>query len=490
MKRFLKVLLILVVMEEVVSQNKRANKVNSRIPTRNRKPQQTNIEEGPTGVKEEPNATYPSIVNPLVQTRIPTSVPQPNQKYSEDMKLYFLKNTMTACNDGTTAGYYLREAKGNKRWIIFLEGGWCCYNKETCDVRYKSAKRLMSSSEWPPTRKGTGILSAKHSENPHWWNLNAVFVPYCSSDIWSGNVSKSQSDYAFMGSMIIQEVIRDLVPKGIKQAKVIILAGSSAGGAGVLMNIDRVTAMVEELTGDNGQVRGLIDSGWFIDPKNAKPSDCADATMCAITDAIKKGLTLWNGVLPEKCKEQFNRGDEWQCFYGPKLYKSMKSPIFLVQWLYDEEQLRMENIQPEFRSMTANQWNNIQNIGRELKKSLREVPAVFAPACFSHTLITKSNWMEVQVKSVSLPRALHCWEKSLQDNRSSRTGMRGCPFHLIDNCQWPHCNPTCPALHDHVSRQAMNILQLVLQMGMENQRKGLESKGDLSQLIAMLRNAG
>ncbi|CAI9595879.1 unnamed protein product [Staurois parvus] len=94
------------------------------------------------------------------------------------MKLHLLKNTHVTCNDGTTAGYYIREAKANKRWIIFLEGGWCCYSKETCDIRYKSAKRLMSSSNWPKTRKGTGVLSPRQDENPHWWNLNAVYVYY------------------------------------------------------------------------------------------------------------------------------------------------------------------------------------------------------------------------------------------------------------------------------------------------------------------------
>ena len=36
----------------------------------------------------------------------------------------------------------------------------------------------------------------------------------------------SPAEYTFMGSLIIREVIKDLVPKGIKQAKVIMLAGT------------------------------------------------------------------------------------------------------------------------------------------------------------------------------------------------------------------------------------------------------------------------
>ncbi|XP_075035842.1 palmitoleoyl-protein carboxylesterase notum2-like [Mixophyes fleayi] len=472
--------LILLVLKQVTPQNKRTNKVGLKTTV-----------PGTQILQPDPilPANLSSLEHALILLRSPTLTPLHEHKASEDMKLHLLKNTLVTCNDGTPAGYYIREAKANKRWIIFLEGGWCCYSKETCDVRYKNAKRLMSSSDWPKTRKGTGILSPRQDENPHWWNLNAVSVPYCSSDVWSGNVSKSQNDFAFMGSIIIQEVIRDLVSKGIKQAKNVILAGSSAGGTGVLINIDRVASLVEELTADAVQVRGLVDSGWFLDTKHAK-SDCMDGTSCALTDAIKKGLKLWNGVLPDNCRQQFKREDKWQCFYGHKSYTSMKSPIFVVQWLYDVEQLRIENIQPDFQFMTANQWNNIQSIGRELKKSLREVPATFAPACFSHTLITKSNWLEFQVKGVNLARALQCWERSLQERRGPKTVIRGCPFHLIDNCQWPHCNPTCPALHDPVTGQEVTLLQMFLRLNLEKQKRGQEPKGDLNQLLAMMRNGG
>ncbi|XP_056389900.1 palmitoleoyl-protein carboxylesterase notum2-like [Hyla sarda] len=481
--------LALLTVNQVMSQTRRGNKASSRASLQSKEMVQLGTVGKSISAPGMPLVNVSLLEQTFIPSRSSTLAPLTEQKVSEDMRLYLLKNTLVTCNDGTTAGYYIRESKASKRWIIFLEGGWCCYSKETCDVRYKNTRRLMSSTDWPKSRRGTGILSPRQDENPHWWNLNAVFVPYCSSDVWSGNISQSRNDYAFMGSAIIQEVIRELVPKGIKQAKSVILAGSSAGGTGVLINIDRVASLVEEMTADTVQVRGLVDSGWFLESKHGK-SDCMDGASCALTDAIKKGLKLWNGALPEKCRQQYKKEDEWQCFYGPKSYTSMKTPIFVVQWLYDVEQLRIENIQPDFQFMTANQWNNIQSIGRELKKSLREVPAVFAPACFSHTLITASNWLGFQVKGVTLSRALQCWIKSLQDRKGPKTVMRGCSFHLIDNCQWPHCNPTCPALHDPVTGQEVTLLQMFLRLSIENQRRGQEPKGDMNQLMALLRNGG
>ncbi len=49
------------------------------------------------------------------------------------------------------------------------------------------------------------------------------------------------------------------------------------------------------------------------------------------------------------------------------------APLFVVQWLFDEEQLRVENIYMGGQSLSEEQWQYIQNLGRELKNSLRDV---------------------------------------------------------------------------------------------------------------------
>lgn len=49
------------------------------------------------------------------------------------------------------------------------------------------------------------------------------------------------------------------------------------------------------------------------------------------------------------------------------------APLFVMQWLFDEEQLRVENIYMGGHSLSEEQWQYIQNLSRELKNSLREV---------------------------------------------------------------------------------------------------------------------
>ncbi|NP_001369199.1 palmitoleoyl-protein carboxylesterase NOTUM isoform 2 precursor [Mus musculus] len=170
--------------------------------------------------------SFMAQVKSLAQSLYPCSA----QQLNEDLRLHLLLNTSVTCNDGSPAGYYLKESKGSRRWLLFLEGGWYCFNRENCDSRYSTMRRLMSSKDWPHTRTGTGILSSQPEENPHWWNANMVFIPYCSSDVWSGASPKSdKNEYAFMGSLIIQEVVRELLGKGLSGAKVLLLAGSRCG---------------------------------------------------------------------------------------------------------------------------------------------------------------------------------------------------------------------------------------------------------------------
>uniref|UniRef100_A0A673C685 Notum, palmitoleoyl-protein carboxylesterase n=1 Tax=Sphaeramia orbicularis TaxID=375764 RepID=A0A673C685_9TELE len=411
---------------------------------------------------------------------------------TDEMRLHFLKNTQVTCNDGTAAGFYLKEFRGSRRWLLFLEGGWCCYSKETCDSRYQNIPRLMSSLMWPQTKRGTGILSAQAEENPHWYNANIVFIPYCSSDVWSGTGpaerKRQKSEYTFMGSLIIREVIKDLVPKGIKQAKVVMLSGISAGGTGVLLNIERVASQLEQL-GAEAQVRGLVDSGWFLQSKLQRSPNCPETVSCSPEDAIKIGLRLWNGVVPDRCRQLYKRGEEWQCFFGHNLYSTLTSPLFIVQWLFDEEQLRMENIYMGGQSLSEQQWQYIQNLGRELKNTLTDVTAVFAPSCLSHTVITKSNWMTFQVRGTSLPRALHCWDRNLEAIRNNRTPAKGCPFHLVDTCQWPQCNPTCPVLMDQATQQELTLVQMLVAMGLDLQKLGVDSQ-DADSLVSMVSNGG
>ncbi|KAH7640033.1 notum-like protein [Dermatophagoides farinae] len=337
------------------------------------------------------------------------------------MHLQWLSNSSVTCNDGTRAGYYIRPSPtGSRRWIIFLEGGWYCMSKSACDQRWYKMRDFMTSFRWSQYKTVSGILSSSPSMNPYWWNANHVFIPYCSSDIWSGDSPAKPPTMAmsFFGSRIIDEVIGELIRSptyGFLDSKFILLAGSSAGAAGVMINLDRVAKMISD-AGSSADVRGLADSGWIMDSddhhhhhhqmpvgftnqdkqqsSSSSSMPCADG-ICSPTEMIRGAYRLWNSRVPESCAKQYPQ-EPWRCYFGYRLYPTLSTPLFVVQFQYDEFQLYMDGL--------ANQAMNemerihyIRQLSQQMIQTLTNVSAVFVPSCMAHILLTKLDWYKVSI---------------------------------------------------------------------------------------------
>ncbi len=181
----------------------------------------------------------------------------------------------------------------------------------------------MSSALWPPIKTVGGILSDDPEENPHFADANHVFVPYCSSDSWSGTATTKNPDgLTFMGSYIVQEVVRQLAHREeLLTGEELFLTGSSAGGTGVLVNVDYVAKMVSK---SGLRVRGLVDSGWFLD-NDPFTSDCANGVaQCSMIKHLQAGVQLWQARVHDEC-EANNPGEVWQCFLGYRVAPFIKS---------------------------------------------------------------------------------------------------------------------------------------------------------------------
>ncbi|CAH0553024.1 unnamed protein product [Brassicogethes aeneus] len=330
------------------------------------------------------------------------------------LKKVFLSNRSITCNDGSQSGFYLRKSYTSKKWIIFLEGGWYCYDHHSCRTRWLRQRHYMTSSQWPETRDIGGILSANMEENPFWWNANHVFIPYCTSDIWSGTRIQSTNEmFSFMGSSIVQQAIKDLIPLGLENSTDLLLTGSSAGGTGVMLNLDNVRELLhEEYNLKQINVRGVTDSGWFLD---RAPYTHGTALIPAV-EASRKGLEYWKGKVPRRCREEYPN-DPWKCFFGYRIYPHLKTELFVFQWLFDEAQMNADNVGTP---VTKQQWDYIHKMGDALRHSFENVSAVFAPSCISHSVLTKRDWQNVKIDDISIAEALHCWEQKTGKRRLKR----------------------------------------------------------------------
>lgn len=157
------------------------------------------------------------------------------------------------------------------------------------------------------------------SENPYWHDANHVLVPYCSSDSWSGTRMQAKAGWTFMGSLIVRQVISDLIPLGLGrvQGGELLMAGSSAGGLGVMLNLDKVKRYLRDEREIKISVRGVSDSGWFLDREPFAPGAISAA------EVVKQGWKLWEGVLPESCAAA-HPTELWRCYFGHRIYPTLK----------------------------------------------------------------------------------------------------------------------------------------------------------------------
>ena len=101
------------------------------------------------------------------------------------------------CNDGTPAVYYFKRGSGADaaHWIIHFQGGGWCSNDPTCMLRWSTQHYLMTSQGAPAVLPVGGIFSTSAQVNPNFLNFTQVFIKYCSSDIYSGELgTTSQRD--------------------------------------------------------------------------------------------------------------------------------------------------------------------------------------------------------------------------------------------------------------------------------------------------------
>ncbi|XP_076267774.1 palmitoleoyl-protein carboxylesterase notum isoform X2 [Rhynchophorus ferrugineus] len=370
----------------------------------------------------------PTVLHhPIFTNSIQRVVSNQNSTGSEakPLKKVFLSNRTITCNDGSQAGFYLRKSSNTKTWIIFLEGGWYCHDVITCRNRWLKQRHYMTSSNWPETRDVGGILSSNIKENPHWWDANHVFVPYCSSDSWSGTrkSDKQGIQFSFMGSLIVQQVIKDLVPLGLENSTDLLFAGSSAGGTGVMINLDSVHELLhDKLHLKQILVKGITDSGWFLDRTPYVP------TLKLAVEAIRQGIEFWAGKVPRRCKESY-KDEPWRCYFGYRLYPTLKTPLFVFQWLFDEAQMDVDNVGTP---VTKQQWDYVHKMGDALRHSLKSVSAVFAPSCISHSVLTKKDWQEVKIDDISVADALNCWVSKTNRKRYAMFNQKF--FNSIKQC--------------------------------------------------------
>ena len=196
----------------------------------------------------------------------------------------------TKCMNGTPTGIGVNLGTSGDL-LIYMEGGGACFNNDTCgSVAHKSG--------WGPDQfavnigpYNVGIFDRLDDANP-FKDATYVFVPYCTADVHAGSKPDGMDNHMFVGYLNVGFDLDYLVPKSAA-VKRVVLAGSSAGGFGALMNYHRTQLAFGEtpvhLLDDSGPPLGdmylspclqkQFRDAWNLDA--ALPPDC---TVCRQAD--------------------------------------------------------------------------------------------------------------------------------------------------------------------------------------------------------------
>ncbi|KAG5445694.1 Palmitoleoyl-protein carboxylesterase notum [Clonorchis sinensis] len=315
--------------------------------------------------------------------------------------LTLLNDTNALCNDGTQAGYYYRRSKrGNSQnWLIFLEGGWYCFDNITCQLRESSTFSLFSSSSWPQQRPSSDVSAAKYLTE----SQNIAHIQTCDA---------IRRDLGSRLPWILQAVTDSLPWGNTREIHRVVFAGSSAGGIGVLMNIDRLRRRIVTKIGHPILVSGIVDSAWFIHIPAYRPSACSNIFECPAEEGIHRGMRYWKAHIPKSCRQNQPKEEKWKCFLAPFMYRYIKTPVYIVQSLFDEAQMQMSKV-PLLTGGTYGKWTYIQKLGKQVAQSLQNIKGVFAPSCIDHEILTKNNWVHKAIGNTGLVDALLAWDRHL-----------------------------------------------------------------------------
>ena len=366
------------------------------------------------------------------------------------------------CNDGTPATLYFRPYSGaanRNKWIVNLHGGgscngagpclarWCgCGNTTQCPFTTTPTNydRSDMTNVGQPMKAADGVFLRGDAQRPNpFGDYNQVEFVYCSSDTWRGNRRAVSFDSVnpktgaavtytihFLGARILDAHLATLRQDGVPalthtlagpvqmpdldEATEIIVTGDSAGGAGVVTNLDHITDTLRahnvNCTGAScplkvwglldavvGPERERLDFGTFTVPQVRSYAD--------FTQLLAMGPTAIAARIDTSCRD-YHAVTETDlagaCLDESHVLRHHLSTPFFARVALLDSGVSENYIESGFRNanMTAmtpmsfavtlhDELGSFANLSAtaEERTAITRQPGVFAPGCAKHDTI-------------------------------------------------------------------------------------------------------
>jgi len=351
------------------------------------------------------------------------------QRQSIDTKAF----PLALCNDGSSAVYYwqagvgVNAARDANKTVIYLGGGGFCASDADCSRRPPEGRSSMS---YPTSVNGSGILSSS-SKNPNFQSWNRVFLPYCTSDMYSGDTGPTggAANFQFRGARVVEAMIQSLTSRnGVgKKGDVVLLSGGSAGAVGVFINANRVRALLPAAT-----VLTLVDSGVFPD---VLPPESTPPETLPIREQLADGSRYWNSQFDSDCVAANPKTPE-HCLLFQYALPTLRTPTFTVQNVRDPVSIRNVGFFQPSDSNTAeqNDWVNqvfiksMASILLPLGQSAGEGLFAVCEPDVHGMIFDDLNWTRryTDLGSATLEKNVYRWANGL--GARTRVGVSSCRY--------------------------------------------------------------
>jgi hypothetical protein len=228
--------------------------------------------------------------------------------------------------------------------------------------------------------------------NPRLFDAHHVFLKYCTGDLFVGGVTQpSSSTYGlyFSGRLVVEALVRELLPQGLSSADLVVWSGDSAGGIGAIATADFVAALLP-----HSNVVAAPIGGFYFPPPVYSGPDHVPLYVNFSVASWSYICSIWQCMLPSVCASQ-HPSSPAACALGNFSLHYTRVPTFVVESQADKISMLLHasvnsSIDPPSPNMLQfiDVWQRImieelQHVASSLQAA--KVPfSYFNPACWMH----------------------------------------------------------------------------------------------------------
>jgi hypothetical protein len=267
---------------------------------------------------------------------------------------------MAICNDGSSGIMYLNEGTLGNKFHLHIDGGYFCWDEESCFKRARGAPFLASTKGWERTTNGSGIFDPVNGGFPGWFHSR---LGYCSSDAWFGQIDVD--DFQMIGGTMIngntpgthfrgytqlQAALKILLQHGLgKEAgHELLVSGCSAGSVATTAQADSFLPRLKKLAKQmkikfvEPKVSLLLDNAPIVSPPGYLNVSIEDQIGMAAGFLYGAGRGVSpNEFLNQDCVKALDAGTGWStggaagCLWTATVMPHIKTPNLVLNMLWE-----------------------------------------------------------------------------------------------------------------------------------------------------------